>query len=145
MAGFTRSTGEVIARLGKPVGRVQPANSFTASFPDTQLIKARIPAPIDRVDTLLHPTVKRRPRPILHTRHQAVLERIAVQVIEVPRIVALVTDQMFPEALLPERALALRLTSVAQQIRAVIAAASRMRDMSLDQPPAIGKVRIIGW
>ena len=79
---------------------------------------------------------------LLFTEHP-MLERVAVQVVEVPGVVALIVDQMLPEALLPERALALRLTSVAQQIRAVTAAATRMRDMPFDQPPAIGKVRVV--
>src|SRR6516164_1567670 len=63
-------------------------------------------SPIRGIDAEPNHPVKRGVRPIFHPRHQAVLHRIKVNVIRVPREVVLVTQGVLPIAPLPNAALA---------------------------------------
>ena len=60
------------------------------------------PAPLLRIDTLLHIPVEGGVGPIFNAPHQAMFHRIEMQVIHVPPEIAFVTDHMLPVPALPE-------------------------------------------
>ena len=64
----------------------------------------RFPAPVGRQNTFSNKTMERRMRPVGDSRHQAMLHRIDMDVIDVIVEVAFVSDQMLPVAALPDAA-----------------------------------------
>jgi hypothetical protein len=83
--------------------------------------------------------MKRRVRPVLYARDQAVLHRVDVDVIDVPREVAVVRNCMFPKPTLPQRILALAIVS-----NRFAYGDHLMGEDTLDAPPATGEIRVTG-
>src|SRR5467141_770990 len=79
----------------------RPLSEIPTAFAD-------ISGPVIRQQALSHTPVKRRMRPIAHARYESVLDRIEVDVIDMPREVALVADGVLPEPPLPKRQIAVR-------------------------------------
>jgi hypothetical protein len=66
------------------------------------IVRRDIASPIVGVYSDLHHTMKRRIRPIQHPRHQPMLDRVDMDVIEVTRKIVLVANGMFPITPLPD-------------------------------------------
>ena len=47
-------------------------------------------------------------RPIAHARHEAVLERIDMAILDMAGVISLIADKMFPEPALPDATFAAR-------------------------------------
>lgn len=67
------------------------------------------------------------------------LDRIEVAVFDVPRVIGVVTNQMFPEAPLPDAAFIARLADS----RAPLVLRQGFGEARLDQPPTRGKIRVV--
>ncbi len=89
-------------KLGLRFARTQPT-----SFVSDALRCRNRAAPIRRYDAALHITVQARIRPINGPRHQAVLDRIKMDVIDMVCQVFLVPDRMFTISALPDLPFAL--------------------------------------
>ena len=70
------------------------------------------------------------------------LQRIAMQIIEMLMQVAFITYQVFPKTRLPQRAAALTQKPLIQILGPPVGGATAARDMTLYQLPACGKVRV---
>lgn len=68
------------------------------------------------------------------------LDRVAVQVSEMPGEVRLIANQVFPETLLPKGALTLAGTAIGHPVNTVVAIATSMGDMPLEQTPTVGEI-----
>ena len=79
-------------------------------------VRAEVARPALRKQPGRDIAVKRRERPITHALDQAVFDGIDVTIFHMAAIVIIVADQMFPEATLPNAALAARATNLAQQL-----------------------------
>ena len=90
---------------------------------------------------MLYPTRKRRMRPFVWCAHMAMFDRVVVNVINMPLVIPLVANRMFPITPLPDTAFAFAFTAR----RNVFAAINAARETCLDQSPAFGKVIISRW
>jgi hypothetical protein len=63
-----------------------------------------LPRPIRRKNAGAYVAMERRPRPLRHTRNQAVFDRVEVHVVDVMTQIAFVSDEVFPIAALPDAA-----------------------------------------
>src|SRR5262249_49409379 len=75
-------------------------------FPELARQLSDVPAPIRWQEPLRNVTMKRAVRPIRDFRHISVLDRIEVNVVDMPFQIAIVTDGMLPIAALPDSAFA---------------------------------------
>ena len=71
-------------------------------LPKTLSIVAGIASPIVWQRPLLHVAMKRRVRPIAYALHMTVLDRVEMNVLNVPREVTFIADSVFPESPLPK-------------------------------------------
>jgi hypothetical protein len=60
------------------------------------------PGPLYGIGSVTHDALKARVWPVGYSTHVAVLHRVVVDIVAVPREVALVTDLVLPVALLPD-------------------------------------------
>src|ERR1035437_3261787 len=117
-----------------------PAHRLFAKF--AVLAGHRTAGPILRIYPLTHVAMKRRMRPLRRARYVTVLHRVVMHVIDVPRQILLVADEMFPEPPLPKCRFApldARLRRWNPVVDPVRAAAGYVL---LDQRPAQGKIVI---
>ncbi|WP_162945835.1 hypothetical protein [Pseudomonas sp. DY-1] len=63
-----------------------------------------MPCPIRRINPVFHRAIETRKRPFLRMPHMAMLHRVEVDAIEVPLVIEVVADQVFPIAPLPDAA-----------------------------------------
>jgi hypothetical protein len=122
---------DATARNSQPVGWVEPLRN-PSSLPERGGIGHNASAPIEWVDTAPGRAVKRRIPPVPHARHPSVLDRIEVDVVDMPFVVAFILQRVFPIAALPDAAFAL--AQAAQ--RNPFARGKSARERGLDQPPA---------
>ena len=90
---------------------------------------------------MAHVAMEGRPGPVRDALHQTVLEWIAVQVVEMAAQIRFIADEMFPESVLPETALAFGDSPLSQQLGAAVRWAGH-GNVTLDPPPALGEVGI---
>ena len=105
----------------------------------------RIARPIYRQYSSSHVAMKRRVRPIAHSRYQAMFDRIVMNVIGAASKVRLATKRMLPISSLPECKLAV---AVALDFEARIKQAAA--EVALDPAPAPREIRVsfresVGW
>jgi hypothetical protein len=83
------------------------------SFPFAEIfsVAPEIPGPVFRQQASAHVVMKRRVRPIAHSGDKTVFHGIEVNVIDVPFEILLITNDVFPESTLPQRYLAISVTS----------------------------------
>jgi hypothetical protein len=77
-------------------------------------------------------------RPIADARHQAVLHRIEMDIVEVPREILLVADRVLPKPSLPEPVLAFAIAFDRDSASHDLAG-----EVALDPPPSAGKVEVV--
>ena len=78
-------------------------------------------------------------RPVADPLHQAMFHGVVVNVIDMPREVAVVADRVLPIAPLPKRELAIAVPfDVPARFEQMGA------EISFDAPPPAGKVRVVG-
>src|SRR3989344_383383 len=82
--------------------------------------------------------------PITRTLDVTVLDRIPVDVIHMTPIIVLIPDQMFPIAMLPERALLALRASSSHEIRTIQADTTALRDGAFDDAPTCREIAVIG-
>src|SRR5438105_7267098 len=93
--------------------------------------------PIEREQSTADIIVKRRVGPVQNACGQAMLHRIDMDVIDMPREVVVVPDRVLPEPALPQRALVLAVAGDAHAARL-----DRVREQPLDAPPTAGEIRV---
>jgi hypothetical protein len=121
------------------IRRAGPAAARSSSFAE---ISARfaVASPILRDYSRPYIAMKRRIRPIVHTRDEAVFERVDVAIFDMARVVSLVADRMLPEPTLPDAALVAGDANGAEPL----VLRQRSRKAALDQPPACGEIAVAG-
>src|SRR3989338_938795 len=80
-------------------------------------------------------------RPICHTRNQPMLDRVDVDVIDTPRKICFIADEMFPISPLPDSSLTFALPTV----RATLTLWQSAREYRFDQPPSQRKIAVSFW
>ena len=98
-------------------------------------IKRRIATPIGRVLAERHVPMKRRPRPIHNPRHQPVLERIDMHIIDTPLEIRLIAHRVLKESPLQHTTLSPPLPTRRPGQLATAAAEKLLRESTLDLPP----------
>src|ERR1700756_2376166 len=78
-------------------------------------------------------------RPFGWARGMAVLDRIVVNIVHMPRVVALVADHVLPKAALPDTAFTLQSTTPAQ----MLVLRNALREQTFDAPPTRGEISIV--
>ena len=96
-----------------------------------------ISRPVIRQYPVFHVAMKRRIWPVAHALHPRMLDRIEMNVVNMPREVSFVADGMFPESSLPKRQVTVR---PALQVRR--SRNQRSAEMTFNAPPASGKIEI---
>ena len=71
-------------------------------------IHHRTPTPIQRIDSFIDESLKRRMRPIPHALDPSMLDRVEMNVINVALVIIIIAYQMLPESALPDSTLASR-------------------------------------
>ena len=66
------------------------------------------PTPIQRIDSFIDESLKRRMRPIPHALDPSMLDRVEMNVINVALVIIIIAYQMLPESALPDSTLASR-------------------------------------
>lgn len=110
--------------------------SRAQSLPTLQQIT--ITGPIRWIHALFHQVMKRRIRPFGHGFHQTMLDRVDMHIIHMCIEISFVTDQVFPEAPLPNGAFASFLPRGIAPLRLGYS----MREPRLDQTPAQREIRV---
>src|SRR4030065_1801564 len=81
--------------------------------------------------------------PITRTLDATVLDRVPVDVINMTPIIVRIPDQMFPIAMLPERALLALRASSSHEIRTIQADATALRHSAFDDLPTCREIAVI--
>src|SRR4030088_2566312 len=98
-----------------------------------------IAGPILWIDSKLDHATERRIRPIPDPRHEFVLDRVDMDIIQMTREAVLIADGMLPVAPLPNSAFAFGGATARNPFTGGEAA----RERRFDQPPARGKIRVV--
>ena len=101
------SSGAQTTGTIRRMGRAQRYPS--SPLPVTDLLEHRIASPINRQDSSFDISMKRRIRPTHDSIHQPMLDRIYVNIIDMPRKISIIADEMLPITPLPDSAFALGL------------------------------------
>ena len=83
-------------------------------------------------------------RPMVHLRHVPMLHRVPMDVIDMPVEVGLITDEMFPESMLPQGALVPFSSARIHPFRSIEPGLATLRDHPLDDTPTVGEILISG-
>ena len=83
-------------------------------------------------------------RPMPHLRHVPMLHRVPMDVIDMPIEVGLITDEMFPESMLPQGALVPFSAARIHPFRSIESGLATLRDHPLDDTPTVGEILISG-
>jgi hypothetical protein len=94
------SVGRVERSETHPIDRLRP-------LAETRAHVRKITRPILGIDSKPHHPVERRMRPIPDPRYKAMLDRIDMDVLDVPCQIVLITNRVLPITSLPDPALAL--------------------------------------
>ena len=97
--------------------------------------------PIHRINTLLDQWMKSRIWPFPHSFYQTMFERIDMDIIHMRTKIRVIANQVFPIAALPYAPF----TACYPNLGTPLGNEQSLGKGNLDQPPASGKVGIIGW
>ncbi len=103
-----------------------------------------IPQVSGRHPPLFDIPMEARIRPMAHLRHLPMLHRAPMDVIDMPVEVGLITDEMFPESMLPQGALVPFSAARIHPFRSIESGLAMLRDHPLDDPPTVGEILISG-
>ena len=79
-----------------------------------------------------------------HLRRVPMLHRVPMDVIDMPVEVGLITDEMFPESMLPQGALVPFSAARIHPFRSIESGLATLRDHPLDDTPTVGEILISG-
>ena len=85
-----------------------------------------------------------RMRPMAHLRHVPMLHRVPMDVIDMSVEVGLITDEMFPESMLPQGALVPFSAARIHPFGSIESGLATLRDHPLDDTPTVGEILISG-
>jgi len=88
--------------------------------------------------------MKARIRPMAHLRHVPMLHRVPMDVIDMSVEVGLITDEMFPESMLPQGALVPFSAARIHPFGSIESGLATLRDHPLDDTPTVGEILISG-
>lgn len=97
-------------------------------------------APVGWKDPCSDKGMDRRQRPRGRARHEAVLDRVVMDVVHVPGEIVIVAEQVLPKAALPEVELA-----AAVPVKANVVVRQRPAESGLDCPPPSRVVGVVRW
>ena len=83
-------------------------------------------------------------RPMARLRHVPVLHGVPMDVTDMPVEVGLITDEMFPESILPQGALLPFSAARIHPFRSIESGLATLRDHPLDDTPTVGEILISG-
>ena len=102
--GVQRS--DPVARMSEAISGTTPSlTRLSKTFPP---LTGGVSRPVIGQNPVLHIAMKRRMGPVAHARHKGMLDRIEMNVVNVPREVSFIADGVFPEPPLPKRQIAIR-------------------------------------
>src|SRR5574338_424413 len=122
----------------RAVGRNNRRALRRMSIQPVQLIRSGTSRPIRRINALGHQPVERRIGPVCHPGHMAMFDGVEMHVVHVCFEVALITDQVFPKAPLPDAAF----SACSPHGGASFVDWQPLREVGLDQSPARREIRV---